>query len=220
MTIANYPTDRFDRPDGRDMHYRFDANDEEAWRRLRIARWAGRYMELYPKDMKHLRTKINHVTLKTYDSKGYISGMKKYAKSPSWEKIPHHRGAEMKHANGGGSKIREEVRINEKYGMVPVEYTVDATPGEIRDAFENGVEEDAIATEMAEAGRWAVDDKLDELREEELRYQEECSHDHVVKNNRVGCFAFCEDCFKEWREEMEFQHDYHNDELTLVGSTS
>lgn len=203
MTFKDHPTDMMDNPDGQDMHYRFRANNEEAWKLLKHARWKNRYIEMYPKDMNHLRTKIDHVTFKTYDHMGYIKGMKKYATSPNWQKVPFSRGKkEMTNANGGGSKIKAETRVSEKWGTINVEYHVDATPGEITDAFENGVNESAITEKIQDAQRWAVDDRIDELREVEYQAQMECDHDHVVVEDFLGHEeAYCEDCGKEWMNE-------------------
>ncbi|QIR31278.1 putative CxxC motif protein [Halorubrum virus Serpecor1] len=221
MTWRDYPEDWMGNPDGRDYHYRFHANDEEAWKRVRKARWMGRWFELYPRDMKHLRVKLPHVTLKTYDHKGHIEGMAKYSCSPNWQVVPYSRGKwEMKHGSRGGSKLRCEEYTGEKWGTVTVEFTVEATPKEIREAYENGVNEAEIEDSIRNGLHWAVEERIDELREEEARYQNEvCDHDHVVKvKGRSFPFAYCEDCQKDWEDEMEFQEEYLNDELTLVGS--
>jgi hypothetical protein len=221
MTWKDYPEDWMGNPDGRDYHYRFHANDEEAWKRLRKARWMGRWFELYPRDMKHLRVKLPHVTLKTYDHKGHIEGMATYSCSPDWQVVPYSRGKwEMKHGSRGGSKLRCEEYVGETWGKVTVDFTVEATPKEIRDAYENGVNEAEIERSIAEALHWAVEERIDELREEEWQYQNEvCNHDHVVKvKGRSHPFAYCEDCQKDWEDEMYFQEEYLNDELTLVGS--
>jgi hypothetical protein len=221
MTWDDYPEDWMGNPDGRDYHYRFHANDEEAWRKLRKARWMGRWFELYPRDMKHLRVKLPHVTLKTYDHKGHIEGMATYSCSPDWQVVPYSRGKwEMKHGSRGGSKLRCEEYTGDTWGTVTVEFTVEATPGEIKDAYENGVNEAEIETSIRNGIRWAVDERIDELREEEWHYQNEvCDHDHVVKvKGRSHPFAYCEDCQKDWEDEMDFQEDYLSDELTLVGS--
>lgn len=221
MTWDDYPEDWMGNPDGRDYHYRFHANDEEAWRKLRKARWMGRWFELYPRDMKHLRVKLPHVTLKTYDHKGHIEGMATYSCSPDWQVVPYSRGKwEMKHGSRGGSKLRCEEYTGDTWGTVTVEFTVEATPGEIKDAYENGVNEGEIETSIRNGIRWAVDERIDELREEEWHYQNEvCDHDHVVKvKGRSHPFAYCEDCQKDWEDEMDFQEDYLSDELTLVGS--
>lgn len=205
MTFKDHPTDMMDNPDGRDYHYRFRANDEEAWKLLKFARWKGRYLDMYPKDMKHLRTKIDHVTFKTYDHMGYIKGMKKYATSPSWQKVPFSRGKkEMTNANGGGSKIKAETRVSEKWGTINVEYHVDATPSEITDAFENGVNETAITEKIQESEHWAVEDRLDELRRMEYEAQEACDHYHVIVEDVVSrSEGYCEDCGRTWLNEMD-----------------
>jgi hypothetical protein len=181
----------------------------------------GRWFELYPRDMKHLRVKLPHVTLKTYDHKGHIEGMATYSCSPDWQVVPYSRGKwEMKHGSRGGSKLRCEEYTGDTWGTVTVEFTVEATPGEIKDAYENGVNEAEIETSIRNGIRWAVDERIDELREEEWHYQNEvCDHDHVVKvKGRSHPFAYCEDCQKDWEDEMDFQEDYLSDELTLVGS--
>lgn len=215
MTFRDHPTDFMDNPDGRDYHYRFRGNNEEAQKLLKHARWKNRYIEMYPKDMEHLRTKLDHVTFKTYDHMGYIKGMKKYATSPSWQKVPFTQGKkEMTNANGGGSKIKAETRVSEKWGSINVEYHVDATPTEILDAFENGVNEDAITREINEAQRWAVEDRLDELRRMEAEAREACDHDHVVVEDFLGQDdAYCEDCGKDWKGDIEM------DELKSSGAT-
>lgn len=221
MTATNYPTDFMDNPDGRDYHYRFHGNDEEAWKLLKFARWKGRYIEMYPRDMKHLRTEIGHVTLKTYDKMNHIKGMKKYALSPDWQKVPFSRGkAEMKHDNGGGTKIRAKERISEKYGEVTVKFHINSTPGEVVDAFENGVNEDEVTEQIREAKHWAIEDKMEELRQAEADAIDECDHQHVIRNERAGDIAYCEDCPKGWHDPLEFEYQEENDELTVVGTTA
>jgi len=216
MTFRNHATNKYGDPDSPDYHYRFQANDEEAWKYLRFANWKGRYIDLYPKDMKHLRTQIDHVTLKTYDHMGYIKEMKKYAVSPDWEKVPYSRGKkEMKHANGGGSKIRAKTRLNERYGEVGVEYHVEATPGEIKDAFNNGVNESEIQQQINDAQHWTVENKHEELIEAELEFQRNCEHDHVL-TGRVVSAGYCDDCGKEWRHEDKLQAA-RSDGATVVG---
>lgn len=217
MTFKDHPTDMMDNPDGRDYHYRFRANDEEAWKFLKFARWKGRMIEMYPKDMKHLRTKIDHVTFKTYDKMGYIKSMKQYATSPSWQKVPHSRGKmEMRNANGGGSKIRAEEYTGEKWGTVNVEFHIDATPSEVTDAFENGVNEDSIHSEIQSSKHWAVEDKIDELRERLAEAQRECSHEHVIDEGFGATEAYCEDCGMEWVDSHEFEADVEANNVTVV----
>lgn len=204
MTFKNHPTDFMGNPDGRDYHYRFHANDEEAQKLLKYARWKGRYIETYPKDMKHLRVKIGHKTVKTYDKMGYIKGMKKYAMSPSWQRVPYSRGKmEMKNANGGGTKIQAEERIGEEWGTHTVTFHVSYTPSEIVDALENGVNESAISEEIRTSKMWAVDSKVEELREELYQKQRECDHDRVNREGGIGMVGYCEDCGMDWQHEEE-----------------
>lgn len=207
MTLENHPTDVMDNPDGIDAHYRFQANDEEAWKLLRIANLKGRLLDMYPKDMDHLRVQIDHVTFKTHDHMGYIKGMKKYSVSPDWEVIPFSHGRkEMKHAHGGGSKIRAKRRVSEKWGEVTVEYHVEATPGEIKKAFNSGVNESKISNQIQNAQHWAIEDKLEELREKKAEYQRECDHDHFVIEDVVWRNeGYCEDCGLTCHNEMEVQ---------------
>jgi hypothetical protein len=137
--------------------------------------------------------------------------------SPQWQKVPHSRGKmEMNNANGGGTKIRSKERIGERWGIQYVEFHVDATPSEIIDAYENGVDEDAITEEIQESKRWAVEERVDELREEEAERVDECSHDHVVLKGWGTPYAYCEDCPEEWRDEVEFEHSRENNQLTIV----
>ncbi|AGM10860.1 hypothetical protein M192_gp019 [Halorubrum tailed phage 8] len=221
MTWREYPEDWMGNPDGRDYHYRFHANDEEAWKKLRKARLMGRWFEMYPRDMKHLRVKLPHVTLKTYDHKGHIEGMAKYSCSPDWQVVPYSRGKwEMKHGSRGGSKLRCEEYTGEKWGTVTVEFTVEATPGEIKDAYENGVNEAEIEASIRNGLHWAVEERIDELREEKFHYQNEvCDHDHVVTDRGTyGAEAFCEDCSKVWMDSMELDAAIESGEITVVGS--
>jgi hypothetical protein len=217
MTFKNHPTDMMDNPDGRDYCYRFQANNEDAWKKLKWAGWKNRLIERRPKKMEHLRTQIDHVTLKTYDKMGYIKGMKQYAVSPDWEKVPYSRGKrEMRHANGGGSKIRSKERT-EKWGTFTVETTVEHTPGEIRDAFENGVNENAIHHSIQRAVGWAVDDKLDTFREKmaEKRREllEECDHPErcVERTHEPNDRVWCELCEMDYaRDEFEYEMKQRN----------
>lgn len=204
MTFRDHPTDWMGNPDGRDYHYRFRMDDSEAQKYLKFARWKGRMIDMYPRDMKHLRTKIDHVTLRTYDHMGHIKGMKEYAISPNWEKVPYSRGKkEMTNANGGGTKIREETYTGEEYGTINVEYHIDATPTEIKDAFENGVNEAEISHKMQEARYWAVEERIDEINEARWKAQRECKHHHVVKEGSGNLLGYCEDCHREFRDEAE-----------------
>lgn len=205
MTATNYPETEWGTPDGKNYHYRFHANDEEAWRCLKLARWVGRGFELYPREMKHLRVKLDHVTVRTFDRKNHIKGMKNYAVSPDWEVIPHSLGRmEMKNANRGGSKIRAEEYTGEYWGTVEVTFTVDYTPTEIKAAYEDGENEDAVRETIGEARHWAVEDKIEELQEAEWRFQERCGHHHVVRDDSlIGIVGYCEDCGRDWEDDDE-----------------
>lgn len=218
MTRHNYPTDWMDNPDGRDYHYRFKGNNEDAWRKVRYARIFDRMIELYPKDMKHLRTDIDHVTVKTYDHKGHIKGLREYAVSPDWRTVPHTLGRmEVNNANGGGSRVKKRNHHSgEAWGKIDVQFHVDFTPSEIIAAYEDGENEDAVRDAINQARHYAVDDRIEELKEQRYQYQQDCDHDHVVKGG-TGVVGYCEDCQKAWHDSMEWDHAVENGKISVVG---
>jgi hypothetical protein len=223
MTYKSYSENKWGDPDSPDYSYRFSMNNDRAWHKLRMARLRDRFIEMYPKKMKHLRVKIDHVTLTTHDKKGYIEGMKKYAVSPDWEVVPYSRGKrEMRHANGGGSKIRAEERTGEEWGTLTVETHVDFTPGEIREAFENGVNETTVARKIQYAIDWAVEDRIDTLQEERAERRrellEECDHpeDCLSEAHHPG-WLWCELCEMDYaKDELEYELEQRGEESKVA----
>lgn len=162
----SYPVDEFGRPAGRNYNYRIPVENDRALRKLRIAekildRW-------FSEEWKVLD---GYVEVQTRDKKGHLPGLAEYNYARGWEKFPA-RGRlgrlEMKNAPRGGTRLKGSVFAGFTcYGVdvdyVGVDFTVGATPSEIRAAYETGKNEDEVVGEIEEALHWVLEDRYEEV---------------------------------------------------------
>jgi hypothetical protein len=171
-----------------------------------------------------------YVFYETVDGSGHIPGLKKYVYSKQWEKFPHDGLLEMRHANGGGTKIRGERHVGHDLATyVWVDFVTPFTPGDIKKMYDgdsvpdprygdrgkarrNGrmLEADEAMHRLNDDFHWAEQDAIDEIEEEfhEKRWEalEECDHgDGQYLERGAGAHeAFCHKCeFAFTRDELD-----------------
>lgn len=163
---------------------------------------------------------------------GTLPGLAEYRYSLEWEPSPETELLEIRHANGGGTKIRgtkfvgtDDPRLPD---YAPVDTTVPWTVGEVKAMFDGEPVPDKLnytndapeipAAEAREQYReeieWAARDGLRECEKKLHEYVENCDHDHAIETIRGG---FCEDCGRDW-DGHDFRIAKDRDRLTVVGA--
>lgn len=225
----------FERPTRRTFTYRVPIDDDQAMRKIHALQQldSGYLITEIPESDVPTGGAARHWSYKFYESKetggihkekkgGTIPGLHEYRYSLEWQPVPSHDNLEMNNAEGGGTKIRGEEYIGTSDPRIPntlhVEFTLEATPTEIIEAFEKRTEDtQEIRENFGEAMHWAEVDAFEKAREAVYEYEQNCEHNHVVKTDGARCVAYCEDCGKDW-DDMEFSVAINNDELTVVGA--
>jgi hypothetical protein len=206
---AQYPTDDFGRPDGRDYHYRIPMNDDRA---MRLATWAlhGRlhYDDRFVVEWDDFAGDLGYIGLRTMDSKGHLTGLAEFAYSPRWESVSDRQTCAVdeyrQNPSGGGTKLVGTFRYSPTAEGFPVtleyETVVSLTPTEFEAALENRGDD---WSEVRDAIRWAKQDAQEDYRQARAEYQRECDHGPTRGEDDVTVFhdpravAFCEECGAE-----------------------
>jgi hypothetical protein len=176
---------------GRNYTYRIPLDDRRAFSKVRVAeKIMGRLIEWNPKDV--LQDTVfppRYEVVRTFDREGPLPGLGKYRYSSDWEKFPLRPGRferlEMRHGNGGGTKLRGEVYVGGgeccpyRGDRIPINTTVSFTPGEIKAMVdgEDVPDPDYVSTDrMIDADEalqtlymeidWAIEDADERLSEE------------------------------------------------------
>jgi len=212
MSDADYPTDEFGRPDGRDYHYRIPTDNDAA---MMLASWAlhGRV-----KYSDRLVSKwggfsgddgVSYIGIETRDNKGHLDGLAKYAHSPEWRDMGVMSDIDEYRQNpsGAGTKVRGTFRCSpdDPHTEITLEFdtVVDLTPTELEAAYENmGDDWDSAQDSI----HWAKQDAIEEYREELWEHRRDCEHNHFVRTDipgRSGAVGYCEDCGAELDENGE-----------------
>jgi hypothetical protein len=171
---------------------------------------------------------------------GVIPGLHEYRYSLDWEPTPESELIEMRHANGGGTRLKGEYHVGTSdprlSDYVPIDMTVGWTPGEIKKMYDgedvpNKVDysHDPPMMEASEARdkfrrlvqNYAHEVGFEKLREALHEHMENCDHDHVVKDEaKYRPEGYCEDCGKEWVEPQTLNESIEAGEATVVGTTA
>lgn len=237
------------RPTRSTYTYRIPLDDTAAMLRLRRFMRKSEYFitELSNRDVPNSRAKKNWACV-FYQSKetrgdqidklegGTIPGLEEYRHSLKWKPTPETELLEMRHANGGGTKIRGEQFLGTHDprlpDYVPVNTTVPWTPGEIRDMF-NGepvpdktkkrkdppeIEAQAAINRYHGMIETAKRDGFKEVKQKLREFEKECDHDHVVTTDSSFQVAYCEDCGIEWEDKRELDAVVEAGEATVVGN--
>lgn len=195
-----YPVDEFGRPNGRNYHYKIPLDDSRALRKVRIAdKIKGRFIERNPTDCS-----LYHVTFKTHDNKGPISGVEEYQHSEQWESPftkSRYSGLEVRYANNGGTKVKGTVVNYGEVGRndIVVNTTIDMTLGEVKKAANH--ESDELYNEFREKMNWV---ERESPTQRDIR-QKNCEHKHAVEydeSERKRTYnefeGWCSDCGKQF----------------------
>lgn len=234
----------------REYTYRIDIDDSRAMRKIhRLQALDSGYhiYEIPDRDVPN-KNAAHNWGFKYYKSKemrdfetgnitgGTIPGLGKYRYSLEWEATPDTNRLEMRHANGGGTKIKGRQHLGTSDPRLPNDVPVDTvvpwTPGEIKDMFDgepvpNRVDYSHDPPDMTAGDaqekyrdliRQAMRDGLKRCKQELQEYVENCDHDHVVTTEKAyQPEAYCEDCGREWIHADELEACEQNGELTIVG---
>jgi len=209
MSDADYPTDEFGRPDGRDYHYRIPLNNETA---MRLATWALhgmlRYDDRFVVEWDGFAgSELEYLGIRTMDSKGYLAGLAEYAHSPRWESVGPMTDVEEYRQNpsGAGTLVRGTFDYDPTgegaYRSLEFETVVDLTPTEFAEAYDTLGE--TWSEEVRPVIRWAKDDAIEAYNEARAEFQRECDHgptldaDDVTMLHAPDAVAFCERCEAE-----------------------
>lgn len=208
MTEKDYPTDKFDNPDGRNYHYRIPLNNDRA---MRLATWTLHGMVYYQdrfvtKWDGFSGDRLSYMGIQTHDNKGHLDKLAKYAHSPKWEnfgrgEIDEYRGV------AGGTKIKGTFGVDPMsfngISTLSFETVLDVTPTELEEAYENRSD---VWQDIQMSLSWAKDDAMEQAHQEIAEMQRNCSHDHVIEGTIGMC---CEDCGGEIEESNgEYQLTY------------
>jgi len=169
---------------------------------------------------------------------GTIPGLHEYRYSLDWKPTPESELIEMKHANGGGTRLKGEYFLGTHdprlSDYAPIDLTIAWTPGEIEAMYDG---EDVpnkldyshdppmmdankarnkfrrlIQVHAHETGFKKMQDALHE-------HEENCDHDHAIEDEssiRDRSTFYCEDCGRTWEDQVMME----NDEATVVGTTA
>lgn len=200
---ADYPTDMFGSPCGRDYHYRIPKNDETA---MRLAAWAYHGMMGYEdrhvgKWKDYSGDSVTYWGIRTIDHKGHLDGLAEYAHSPKWEDADETRAFSEYRGVSGGTRIKGTFRCSpdrpEHELTLQFDLRLGLTPTELRDAIEN--QGDAW-DEVTEAIHYAKQDRMEEYRQDLAEARRDCEHTHFVEEDIPGrprAVGYCEDCGAE-----------------------
>lgn len=169
---------------------------------------------------------------------GTIPGLHEYRYSLDWEPIPETELIEMRHANGGGTRLKGEYHIGfsdpRLSDYAPVDFTVRWTPGEIKAMYDGEDVPNKLdyhhdppmidASEAVDRFRGLIQDHAREVGAKKLQdalheYEENCNHDHAIEDEssiRDRSTFYCEDCGRSWEDRVMME----NDEATVVGTTA
>lgn len=212
-------TKLYDEKHGRNYTYRIPLSDnrdaKNARRRIETIDRHG--MRLIERDPDEVYTPMGYVSYRTRDSDGPLPSCGQYEYSPQWEQFPSGPGKyenlEMRNGSHGGTKLRGEVSVGYENDpavngpYVRIDTTVSFTPSEIKAICDGGAD-DSDRQILIDEIRWAVDDRVEELRDEHhekrMNALDECDH---MLEPMFGREYWCHRCeFKFIRDEL-VRHD-------------
>lgn len=239
----------YERPTTRTYTYRVPLDDSRAMRKINRLQSLDTGYSIHKLHNSNVDTHGNgrHFGMVFYESTerivdgdkqgGTIPGLHKYRYSLDWQNFPGRGRLEMRHANGGGTRIKGDVYVGTSDprlpNRIPIDTGVPWTPTEIeamyndepvpnKDDYSHDPPEipgEEAVEKIQQTLHWAEEEGFEQVRSELHEMISNCDHDHVVNNEGRRDTYYCEDCGREWQA-REWEHGENGaDRGTVVGVT-